>query len=133
MGERGPGTFEPADSGRRLIPKMMLARQSYAHGPQSDYLDEANCIGFTRHGNAVMSGGAGLAVLMTSSGETKTKWMFVGKHHAGERWTDLLGQVQGVVEINADGWGGFSTAPRLVSVWVNVVADGRAEIDVHTL
>lgn len=133
MGNRAPGTYEPADHGRRLIPKMMLARQSYAYGPQSEYLDEANCIGFTRHGDASLSGGAGLAVLMTSSGETMTKTMFVGKHHAGERWTDLLGQAQGVVDINADGYGEFSTVPRCVSVWVDVAADGRAGIDVFTL
>lgn len=133
MGERPPGTHEPADHGRRLIPKMMLARQSYAYGPQSGYLDEANCIGFTRHGDASFSGGAGLAVLMTSSSETMTKTMCVGKHHAGERWTDLLGQAQGVVNIDQDGYGEFSTAPRCVAVWVSVAADGRAAIDVSTL
>ncbi|KAF3770275.1 family 13 glycoside hydrolase [Cryphonectria parasitica EP155] len=132
LDERPAGTYEPADHGRRLIPKMMLARQSYAYGPQSEYLDEPDCIGFTRHGDASHSGQAGLAVLMTCRDEMAVKRMFVGMHHAGEQWTDLLGEVQGSVEIDSDGWAVFAAAPRRVSVWVDVRAVGRAEIDSFT-
>lgn len=115
---------------------MMLARQAYAYGPQSEYLDEAECIGFTRHGDTRVSGGAGLAVLMTSrSGcvAARTKWMCVGYQHAGEMWTDLLGEVPGTVLIDVDGWGEFTAPSRGVSVWVDVAAEGRAEMECFTL
>lgn len=133
MGSRPVGTYEPPDHGRRLIPKLMLARQSYAYGPQSEYLDEVDCVGFTRHGDAAVSGGAGLSVVLTSRDEVVTKWMFVGEHHAGECWTDLLGAIQEPVDINADGWGGFQAAPRSVSVWAHRAAVGRALIDTFVL
>lgn len=111
----------------------MLARQSYAHGPQSEYFDESDSIGFTRHGERDVSGHAGLAVVMTSRFEMATKRMFVGKMHAGETWTDVLGNVTGVVEIEADGWAAFAAPPRSVSVWVNSEAAGRSEIDRYEL
>lgn len=133
MGKRAAGTYEPADHGRRLIPRMMLARQYYAYGAQNDYFDGADptCVGFTRHGDQAVSGGAGLAVLMSSGySEPVTKWMFVGEQHAGETWTDLLGEVKGyVVPINANGWGEFLAMPRSVSVWVDLEAAGRSEIE----
>lgn len=133
MGGRNSGTYEPVDCGRRLIPKMMMARQSYAYGPQSEYFDEADCIGFTRHGDPRVSDHAGLAVVMTSRFDMGMKRMFVGEHHAGELWTDLFGHVQGAAEIGPDGWAEFATAPRSVSVWVNAAAVGRVEIDCFAL
>lgn len=136
MGPRPAGTFEPVDHGRRLIPRIMLARQNYANGAQSEYFDDdAECIGFTRHGDATSSGGgAGLAVIMTSRCESRaTKRMFVGAEHAGETWTDLFGKVQDVVKIDAEGRGVFITQPRAVSVWVNIVAKGRADVEAFNL
>ncbi|PSR83745.1 alpha-amylase [Coniella lustricola] len=133
MGERPSGTYEPADHGRRLIPSMMLARQAYAYGLQSQYFDEADCIGFTRHGDACFSNHAGLAVLMTSRCEMAVKRMFVGEIHTGEHWTDLLGEVQGSIEIDSEGWGLFAAAPRSVSVWAASDAAGRHDIDSFAL
>lgn len=129
VGHRRAGTYEPADHGRRLIPKMMLARQLFAYGQQSNYFDESDCIGFTRHGDPTISNHDGLAVLLTSRFEYATKSMFVGKMHAGELWTDLLGNVHNAVEIDPEGWATFVTAPRSVSVWVNSQAAGRSEVD----
>lgn len=133
MDKRAAGTYEPADHGRRLIPRLMLARQAYAYGAQSEYFDGADpsCVGFARHGDPAFSSGAGLAVLM-SSGYTGpvSKWMFVGEQHAGETWTDLLSEVQGCsVVIDAKGWGEFLVKPRGVSVWVDVEAAGRSETE----
>lgn len=108
---------------------MMLARQSYAHGPQNEYFDEPDCIGFTRHGDPDVSSHDGLAVIMTSRFDVGTKRMFVGKLHAGEIWTDLLDNVHSIVEIDSAGWAEFAAAPRGISVWVNCQAAGRSEID----
>lgn len=113
---------------------MMLAREAYAYGPQSEYLDDPAEVGFTRHGDPAASGGAGLAVLMTSRRDAPARRrMFVGAHHAGEVWTDLLGEALGAVLIDAGGWGGFAAPPRGVAVWADVAAAGRTEIESFAL
>ena len=53
--------------------------------------------------------------------------MDVGKDHAGEVWTDVLGWYQGEVKINEDGWGEFKCPARSVSVWTMHDAQGREE------
>jgi hypothetical protein len=58
---------------------------------------------------------------------TSLRWkhMEVGKEHAGEKWTDILGWHQGVVTIAEDGWGDFYCSGESVSIWVKVGARGR--------
>lgn len=53
------------------------------------------------------------------------KWMYVGREHQGETWTDLLGWEQSRVIINHDGWGCFPCPGVNVAVWVNERAEGR--------
>jgi len=58
---------------------------------------------------------------------TSFRWkhMKVGREHAGEEWTDILGWHQGVAKIAEDGWGDFSCSAESVSIWVKVGARGR--------
>ena len=123
-----PVTVYPPPCGGGAIPRLMLARRLWAYGTQIDYLDgdDPRCIGFTRTGHPAQAGGAGLAVLMTSAWEYRSMRMFVGRRHAGERWTDVLRWCPGVVPIDADGFGVFPVACRSVSVWVSESAPGRA-------
>lgn len=51
--------------------------------------------------------------------------MFVGKSHAGEQWTDLLGWCRETVTIDERGYGEFPVSAKSVSVWVNAAAEGR--------
>jgi len=51
--------------------------------------------------------------------------MEVGREHAGEEWTDILGWYQGVVKISEDGWGNFRCHGQSVSIWVKLGAKGR--------
>ena len=111
----------------------MLARQLWAYGSQFDYFDDPNCVGFTRLGHPSMSGGDGLAVVITNSWEYASKMMFVGEQHAGEVWTDLLKWCPGRVVIDTGGWGEFPVAYRGVSVWVNRAANGREFVDSFVL
>ena len=53
------------------------------------------------------------------------KHMEVGREHAGEEWTDILGWYQGVVKIAEDGWGVFRCHGQSVSIWVKLGARGR--------
>jgi len=51
--------------------------------------------------------------------------MEVGKEHAGEEWTDVLGWYQGIVKISEDGWGVFRCHSQSVGIWVKLGARGR--------
>ncbi|KAK3689315.1 alpha-amylase-like protein [Podospora appendiculata] len=121
--------FVPPTSGGAVLPKMMLARNLWAYGTQFDYFDDPHCVGFTRTGHPSLSGGHGLAVVVTNSWEFASKPMYVGRQHAGEVWTDLLKWCPGVVKISSNGWGEFPVAHRSVSVWVNLKAPGRQMVD----
>ncbi|KAJ4289938.1 hypothetical protein N0V88_006735 [Collariella sp. IMI 366227] len=125
----GYANFIPPTSGGQAIPKMMLARKLWAYGSQYDYFDDPNCVGFTRVGHSSQSKGDGLTVVMTNAWEYGGKRMFVGRQHAGERWTDVLRWCPGEVVVDAEGWGWFSVGPRSVAVWVNAVAEGRTMVD----
>ncbi|KAH6637162.1 glycoside hydrolase superfamily [Chaetomium tenue] len=131
--EPGFTNLIPPTSGGLALPKMMMARKLWAYGAQYDYFDDPRCVGFTRLGHHSKSGGHGLAVVMTNAWEYATKSMFVGRHHAGEAWTDLLRWCPGQVVIRDDGWGDFPVGHRSVAVWVNTQADGRAEVDTLVL
>jgi alpha-amylase len=55
--------------------------------------------------------------------------MEVGKEHANERWTDVLGWHGGEVVIGEDGWADFRCSAMSVSVWVKSDAKGRGEFE----
>ena len=105
------------DSHRWLIDKFLYARKSCAYGPQYDYFDHANAIGWTRLGNDDHP--QAMAVLM-SNGEAGWKWMEVGKPNA--TFVDITEHVEQPVQTNADGWGQFSCLGGSVSVWVEQTA-----------
>ena len=100
-------------SHRFLIDKFLHARRHYAHGPQYDYFDHWNRVGWTRLGDEEHP--RAMAVLM-SDGPEGTKWMEVGKPNA--RFADLTGHVREPVIANEGGWGEFRCNGGSVSVWV---------------
>jgi alpha-amylase len=55
------------------------------------------------------------------------KHMEVGKEHAGEVWTDVLGWHEGEVTVREDGWAEFHCPARSVSIWAKKDARGREE------
>ncbi len=100
-------------SHRFLIDRFLHARRLYAHGPQYDYFDHPNCIGWTRPGDESHPGG--VAVLMSNGGDG-WKWMETGQPNATYR--DITGHVATPVTTNNDGWGEFRCPGGKVSVWV---------------
>jgi len=100
------------------------ARKLYAYGEVRDYWDHMNCVGWVRTGG---EGSDGCAVVMCNGDEEGVKRMEVGKDHANEKWTDILGWHKGEVVIGEDGWGEFKCGTRSVSVWVREGAKGREE------
>jgi len=99
-----------------VIARLLLARVNHAYGPQTDYFDHGNTIGWVRHGDD--NHWDGLAVVLCT-GETGFKKMYVGKGKSGQRWIDILGvRVFESVVIDKDGWGTFWAYGGNVSVWV---------------
>lgn len=98
------------------IDPLLIARRDYAYGTQHDYIDNADIIGWTREGISTKPN-SGLAALITD-GLGGSKWMYVGKQHAGKTFYDLTGNRSDTVTINADGWGEFKVNGGSVSIWV---------------
>jgi alpha-amylase len=98
------------------IEKLIRARKRFAYGVQRDYLDHANCIGWTREGDGEHPG-SGCAVIL-SNGDEGFKTMEIGKAHAGKTFVDWLGKHPGKVSIDNEGKGEFHVGGGSVSVWV---------------
>jgi alpha-amylase len=113
-------------SQRRWIDRFLWARSPCAYGPQIDYLDHFNCIGWTRLGTACYP--RALAVLM-SDGDGGWKWMNVGK--ANTSFVDLTGQIREPITTNGDGWARWLCPAGSVSVWVEqeLVNEQGLELD----
>ena len=71
------------------LPLLMTMRRALAHGPQHDYLDGPDLVGFAREGDDAHPG-SGLAVVL-SDRRAATKRLHVGARHAGEQWICVLG------------------------------------------
>jgi len=99
------------------LPQLLKIREQLAYGFQRDYLDHANCIGWTREGDEEHPD-AGLAVLL-SNGDEGFKQMEVGQHFAGKTFKDALGNRQEEVVIDEYGFGEFYCNGGSVSVWVS--------------
>lgn len=100
-------------SHRWLIDKFLAVRKRCAFGPQLDYADHYNIVGWTRLGDAEHP--EAMAVLMSDHAEG-AKWMAVGKAHT--RFVDVTEHVSAPVTTNEHGWGEFRCHAGSVSVWV---------------
>ena len=101
------------ESFQELLDKLLDIRLNLAYGEQTDYFDDANCIGWVRSGAEHQSP---IAVLISNDQEN-SKAMFVGQEWADQTFIDLLENHPAQVTINADGYGEFPVAAGSVSVW----------------
>lgn len=53
--------------------------------------------------------------------------MEVGKEHAGETWSDLLGWTKDEITIGEDGWAEFKCPGGSIGIWTSKDAKGRHE------
>jgi alpha-amylase len=100
---------------RFMIDTFLNARKNFAYGPQIDYFDHPNTVGWTRLGDSQHP--KALAVIM-SNGSDGCKWMRVDRQHTA--FNDITGHVVEPILTNADGWGEFRCPGGKVSVWVEV-------------
>lgn len=107
---------ERVKSMKPMIDKLLKVRKQKAYGPQHDYIDDYNCIGWTREGDAEHKD-SGLAVVL-SDGTGGTKHMYIGKQFAGCHFSDILGNAKYNIKIDEDGFGDFYVNRDSVAVWV---------------
>lgn len=105
-------------SHRWLIDKFLQARKHYTYGPQYDYFDHPNTIGWTCLGDQTHP--QAMAVLL-SNGSEGHKWMEVGRPNVV--FHDLTEHISEPIFTNADGWGEFRCPGGSVSVWVEALPD----------
>lgn len=98
---------------REWIDRFLHVRKHFAYGPQNDYFDHYNTVGWTRLGDAEHP--KAIAVIM-SDGPPGYKWMDVDKPHT--KFTDVTGKVDQPVYTNEWGWGEFRSQGGSVSVWI---------------
>jgi alpha-amylase len=114
--DRGPDGNEYEiwmDSHKEIIDRLLMARQNFAYGPQYDYFDHQNIIGWTRLGSEEHPGA--MAVIL-SNGLAGEKWMEVGKPNTV--FHDLTGYITDTITTNEQGWADFRCNGGSVSVWV---------------
>ncbi|ACU08637.1 Cytoplasmic alpha-amylase [Flavobacteriaceae bacterium 3519-10] len=96
------------------IEELLKARQLFAYGPQRDYWEDANCLGWVREGDGEHPGCA----VVLSNKDAYTKPMEMGLTYAGQNFYDYLGWFPEQVTIEENGWGNFPVPAGNVSVWV---------------
>lgn len=97
-----------------VLPRLLQARQRYAHGVQTLYFDHANCIAFSRSGTEDAPG----CIVVLSNGDAGEKAITPGENYAGKRWRDFLGLREETITTDAQGNGTFTCNGGSVSVWV---------------
>ncbi|HYN38025.1 MAG TPA: hypothetical protein VES39_02115, partial [Rhodospirillales bacterium] len=111
-----PCVFYPdyyGGGGRNSLRPLLAARRDHAYGTQTDWLDDANLIGWTRAGDADHP--RGLAVVITD-GAGGAKRMPAAA--PGATFVEITGAVDGTVVIDADGTGAFRCNDRSIAVSV---------------
>lgn len=105
------------------LPLLTRLRKEAAYGPERDYLDHPNCIGWTREGEDDLPF-SGCAVVL-SNGDPGNKFMYVGHRHAGRVFIDALGHEDQEILIDENGEAEFYCPGGSVSVWVDKEVMGR--------
>ncbi|WP_133511003.1 alpha-amylase [Candidatus Thiosymbion oneisti] len=102
-------------SHRVVLDALLAARRDHAYGPQQDYFDHENVVGWTRLGDEEHP--KAMAVVM-SDGPGGDKTMLVGRHNAAFR--DITGHITDTITSDGNGSGVFPCNGGSVSVWVEV-------------
>ncbi|WVF67353.1 hypothetical protein IAT40_002108 [Kwoniella sp. CBS 6097] len=119
-GTKGENPQQPVTQ----LDDIIRSRKLFAYGELRDYWDHPNCVAWVRAGDEEHDGC--VVVICNGKGDGSKKCE-VGKEHAGEKWTDVLGWHQGEVTIDEDGWAEFYSPPESISIWTKSDARGRDE------
>lgn len=113
--EGGDGEVHPIDlPAVEALPKLLTARQRYAHGVQTLWFDHPNCIAFSRSGTEDAPG----CIVVMSNGDAGEKTLELGENYANKSWRDFLGHSEEAMTTDEHGTGTFTCPEGNVSVWV---------------
>lgn len=96
---------------------LLKVREYAAYGPEMDYFDHPDVIGFTRFGDEAHSS-SGVALVVTNA-KGGIKRMSIGAQHEGEVYVDCLRNRLERLVIEQDGCADFAVNDGSVSVWVS--------------
>ncbi|CFQ52297.1 alpha-amylase [Yersinia frederiksenii] len=96
------------------LEKLIQARQRFAHGAQSDYFDDKNCIAFVRAGTEEDPG----CVVILSNGSENEKTISLGEGLQNKEFADYLDNHQAIITTNDTGEAVFPVNGGSVSLWV---------------
>ncbi len=108
------------------LDKLMKARENNAYGRIHEYFNHDKIVGWTMEGIDEIKG-SGLAVLMTVE-RGGAKMMYVGKHFAGCKFEDILGNYLEDILIDENGFGLFVCLDGNVSVYLPKSSEKIGEI-----
>ena len=97
---------------------IISLRKDKAYGNQNDYIDNPNCIGWTREGDEEHIK-SGLAVLISNK-DYAEKRMYIGTKFAGQKFIDAMANIEEDVYIDEAGFGVFKVKEKSISVWIEV-------------
>lgn len=98
------------------LPRLLELRKKATYGEQHDYFDDPSIVGWVRDGDAEHPD-SGFALLMTVN-KGGSKKMLVGEQHAGEIYTDVLGNSADKIVITKGGFGEFTVQDGSMSIWI---------------
>jgi len=96
------------------LPRLIEARQRFAHGPQTDLFDDPHCVAFIRYGTETEPG---CVVILSNAGEA-WKTVDLGPDHANATFRDWLGYCEEEITADENGCARFRVWGESVSVWV---------------
>lgn len=100
-----------------FINQLMYMRRHYAWGEQTDYLEDAHCIGWVRHGNDEHPFGC-VVILSNTDAAKKTMQTNLGN----TTYIDYLGNIKQTITTDANGNAEFLCNGQAVSVWIPKIA-----------
>lgn len=95
------------------LEKLLDLRKNFCNGKLNDYMDHANCIGWTWEGTEDLEGCA----VIISNGEEGKKNMHIGEKYAGKNFHDFLGHCKEIIKIQENGVADFVCPAGSLSVW----------------
>lgn len=108
-----------------VIDSLMIARKYFAYGDQvTSFFDGGKVMAWVRKGDTAHKN-SGMAAVITTATTAKKVTLNVGKQHAGETWTDIVGNGSSSVKIGRDGKATFSVDRASSSVYVNKSAASK--------
>ena len=101
---------------RWIIDQLLYTRRNNAYGEQINYFDNPNMIAIYRKGKDD-DGNTGCVAVLSNNGAGE-KIIELGKHRAGQIWTEITGSGFENISIDENGIGTFKVEHEKISVWI---------------